>query len=566
MNQLIYVLLSTVGLSSAVWAQASAPIDPGAVQQHSSETNQYYQLQKRIDQGAKSSDIDGLTNRIAPPPSPSGNSPSASAFLLKTIQTNPSVILTQDEIAAITRKYKGKQVTVQDLNTIVSDFNAFYKSRGYLTATAVLPPQKVVDGLVTIRLVEARLGKVVIKDNRHTRASFITDRMPIESGDLLQLQKVEQSLTRFNAMNDVKVRALLQPGEEFGTTDLVLDVQPSAALTTSFSLDDTGLTSTGRERLGTTETIKSLFGYRDPLSFGAYWSNGMLAGFASYNVPLTVRGLRFGPEVSYNNIRVRQSQLQKLGVNGTFYDLSLRLSRPFTLSDNFTGTAYVAPHFQQSTLQSQNYKIANTPVRSLEVGTSVQAIDARGFWAGNLFASGGDYNLLGLNAFVKFGGTATRVQNLGKGFTAIFRSQGQGKAADPHSLPPSQQFQIGGLSSVRGYPEAAFINDDGYTTSTELDAPFPFSAKKLFGVPLGQRLKTAWFVDHGGVLSGSHLSYLTGTGGGLIVSLSRYLEGRVYLATPLENRSQYKSLAVHFAISANPSFPEMFKAMRRNHE
>lgn len=561
MARYFLTLFCLTAFPAVSWAQTPAPIDPGAVQQHSSETRDYFNLEDQLNRANSSSKADPLTNRLAPNTSRQNGSTGQTTFLLKAVETNPSSVLTPAQLSSITARYEGREVTLQDLNKIVTDFNSFYKSHGYITALAILPPQKVVNGRVRIQLVEARLGKVVIKDNRYTRASYFTDRLPIAPGDLLQLQQIEKSLTYFNATNDVKVRAVLQAGQEFGTTDLVLDVQPTAAETTSFSFDNAGLGSTGRQRVGSTETISSLFGYRDPLSVGGYWSDGMWAGFASYNFPLTSDGLRLGPEVSYDNIRVRQSQLQKLGVNGTFYDLSTRLTRPVAVRGRFIMNAYIAPHFQESTLQSQKYQVSNIAVRTLELGASLQSSDSHGFWAGNLSVSGGDYSLLGLDAFLKFGGTATRMQNMGKGFVGVFRTQGQGKAADPRPLPPSQQFQIGGLSTVRGYPEGTLINDNGYSLSAELDTPVPFGHKQIFGASLGQRFRTAWFVDHGGVIAGSHTTYLTGTGGGLLVSLSRYLEGRIYLATPLESRSQFNSLAIHFAVEANPSFPAIFKML-----
>jgi hemolysin activation/secretion protein len=559
------VVTALLCLVSAAQGQVPNSVDPGAAQQHSSETNQYYQLQDRIRRSREFAAPDPLSNHLATPPEPSDRSSERKTFFLKSIETNVSAILTQSQLAAITARYQGRQVNVDELNAMVAEINAFYKAHGYITAMAVLPPQRVTAGVVHIQLIEARLGKVVVKDNRHTRATYFTGRIPCQPGDLIQLDEIQHSLAYFNATNDVKVKAVLQPGQQFGTTDLVLDVQPTSAEATAFSADDTGLASTGRQRFGTTETIRSLLGYRDPLSLGAYWSNGMWAGFASYDIPLTASGLRLGPEVSYDSIRVRQSAVQKLGVNGAFYDVSLRLSRPVIASDHFSVTGYVAPHFQESTLQSQNYRISNIAARSLEFGTSLQAADNRGFWAANLFAASGDYNLLGLHAFLKFGGTATRVENFGKGVVAIFRAQGQGKGADPTLLPPSQQFQIGGLSTVRGYPEGALIGDSGYTSSAEVDAPVPFSSHRVFGIPLGQRIRCAAFVDHAALLS-PHTTYLTGTGGGLILSLSRYLEGRVYLGTPLEERSQYNHVQIHFALQATPHLPAILQKFRKTRE
>ena len=555
------VLTSLLCLACAAQAQVPGIADPGAVQQHSDATNDYFQLQDRIDKSAQTAAPDVLNNQLAPRPDTAARRNERGAFQLRSVETNTSAIFTPEQLSAITGRYQGRQVDLNDLNAMVAEINAYYKAHGYITAIAILPPQTVTLGVVHIQLVESRLGKVIIRGNAHTRTSYFTNRLRCQPGDLVRLAEIQNSLSYFNATNDVKVKALLQAGQQFGTTDLILDIQPAPAETTSVSADDTGLASIGKQRVGMTETVPSLLGFRDPLSVGGYWANGMWAGFASYDFPLTAGGLRLGPEISYDSIRVRQSALQKLGVNGSFYDLSLRLSHPLVTADRFSLNGFVAPHFQDSTLESQGYPISHIITRSLEFGTSLQAFDKHGFWAANMFAAGGDYNLLGLHAFVKFGGSAMRVQKLPKGAVLVFRGQGQGKAADPTLLPPSQQFQIGGLSTSRGYAEGAFIGDSGYATSAELNAPFPFSSRKLFGIRVGQRVKWAGFIDHAGLVSPKS-TYLTGTGGGLIVGLSPFLEGRVYLATPLQDRSQYKHLQLHFALQATPRLASIWHKVR----
>lgn len=550
----------------AVWGQNPASVDPGAVDQHSTDTNEYYQLQDRINRKAERPSPDVVTNQLAPRTRSVPQSGTAQRFLLKKVQTGPSAVLSADEIASIVKPYEGKEVTLNDLNAVVSSLNRVYKSRGFITATAVLPPQNVVDGVVHIQLVEARVGQVIVRNAIHTRRSYFTSRIPVHSGDLLQLQDVEQALNAFNRTNDTRVHALLQPGQQFGTTDLVLEVPPTRWADTSFSADDGGLISTGRNRLGTTETIGSLFGYQDPLDAGVYWSGGMWAGTASYNFPIRAGGLRLGPTFSYDQIEIHQSALQKLAVNGQFYDVGLRLSRPLIRGERIGITGYLTPDFQESTLRSATYQISDIPVRDVVAGIEAQEADKHGFSAADLNISAGDYTLLGLHALLKFGGAVTRVQTLPLSMTGIIRLQGQIKAADPVELPPSQQFQVGGIATVRGYPEGTLISGDGYAASAELNTPLPVRKVKLFGVSLQDRFKTAWFVDQGAVLSGTQRTYLTGAGGGLIVKFSRYLDGRVYLATPLEHRSDYKPLAVHFAVAVQPPFRKFGALLAGHHE
>jgi hemolysin activation/secretion protein len=561
-----YRLLSTIRWAvlgatvAGAWGQVPSTLDPGAVHQQSSDTDQYYDLLNRIQQNRNARKPDKVETQL--PRSGITQVPTAQQFLLRRVETTPeSAILSPVDIAAITNKYQGRQVSINDLESMVAEFNAAYSARGYITARAVLPPQKVVSGVVRVQFVEARLGKVIVKNNQATKPAYFVDRIGYESGDLIQLDEVNRALVRLNATNDEKVKALLRPGETFGTTDLVLEVQPVPRFNFALTGDDAGLVATGRQRAGASETVSSLFGYRDPLSIGVDWSDGMWSGFLSYNFPITDGDLRLGPEVSYNTIRVRPSAVQKLPLSGGFYDIGLRLSRPLFAGERFLWNGYITPHFQESTLESKGFPISDIPVRAMELGTSLQLSDTRGFFVINASTTGGDYNAGRLDAFVKFDGSASRFQNLGKGFVAILRGQGQAKAADPEPLPPSQQFQIGGLSTVRGYPEGSFIGDTGYALSAEIDSPLPFGGKKLFGIPWGRRLEAAAFIDHAGLLD-PHTIYLTGTGGGLIVKLSRYFQGRVYLGTPLEHRSQYHPTQVHFAIEATPPIRKIYRFAR----
>lgn len=547
-------------------AQIPENITPGAIEQHSSETDRYYKLQKQLQRnGAPASPADIIKNQALPnahdAPQPSGQT-----LLLKRVDITPSAILSTAELATIIHTYEGRKVTIKDLAAMVQQINGLYKTKNYLAAEAVLPPQKVASGIVHVQLVEARIGKVVVENHEHTKASYFTHRIALKPGDLVRLQELEKSLAYLNATNDVKVRAVLEPGEQFGTTDLHLKVQAVQDDSTSISYDNAGQAAVGRERLGVTQTYGNLFGYRDPLSVGTYWSNGLAAGFASYTFPISDSGLRLGPVFSYDSIQVRASKLQKLAVNGSFYDASFRLSRPLIANSHFSFSAYVAPHFQESELKSENLPISRVEVRSFESGGTLQSFGKYGIWQADLALMVGDDNASGRNFFSKYDGTITRMQVIKNGIVAIFRAQGQAKAGNPAPLPPSEQMQIGGLSTVRGYPESELIGDNGYAISAEVDTPIPLGRMKFLGMPLRERFKSAWFIDHGGVIAGRHTTLLTGAGGGLIVNFSKYFAGRLNLATPLENRAAFNRTAFEFYVQSTPPIQRLFEMFRSKPE
>ena len=81
-------------------------------------------------------------------------------FLLQKVVIDDSQVLSQAEIASVTDKYVGHEVSLQKLNTLVSELNKLYEDKGYLTCRAVLPPQTIKEGIVHINLVEGRTGQL----------------------------------------------------------------------------------------------------------------------------------------------------------------------------------------------------------------------------------------------------------------------------------------------------------------------------------------------------------------------------------------------------------------------
>lgn len=62
------------------------------------------------------------------------------SFELKQVNCGSSEILSQEEIAAVTSAYIGRQVTVKDLQEMAGKITDLYREKGYMTCGAVLPP------------------------------------------------------------------------------------------------------------------------------------------------------------------------------------------------------------------------------------------------------------------------------------------------------------------------------------------------------------------------------------------------------------------------------------------
>jgi hemolysin activation/secretion protein len=94
---------------------------------------------------------------------------------------------------------------------------------------------------------------------------------------------------------------------------------------------------------------------------------------------------------------------------------------------------------------------------------------------------------------------AQRLQRFARHSLLVFNFSGQ---ATSYKLPLAEQFYIGGVDTVRGYPLASALGDSGYFANLECRIPPPGLADRL--CPFSKRkwkevLQFLGFVDHGGV-------------------------------------------------------------------
>ncbi len=126
---------------------------------------------------------------------------------------------------------------------------------------------------------------------------------------------------------------------------------------------------------------------------------------------------------------------------------------------------------------------------------------------------------------------------------AVLVLKGSGQLSTVSLLPSPEQFQIGGMSTVRGYPEGMLIGDHGDLVSAELNFPLPLPEPEVLGFSPRKALQGFVFADHGGAFpyKGNNESinkndFLTGVnvGVGLNLNFTKYLSGKVSMGVPLQ--------------------------------
>lgn len=315
-------------LSPAVRAQTPPPsINPGVIESDIERQRQ------RIEQQQQAPRQQG-PSVVGPQRAPALVIPGGGPrFLLRKVEFEPSKFISAEELQAIASKYIGKQVSIADLLGMLAEINQIYAQRGIVTGIATLPPQTANNGVVKIKLTEGRLQKTTIEGNRQTSIDYIRWHVQPPAGEILDAPKLTNDVTRFNRTNDVQIRALLQPGTDFGLTDLQFAVTEPPRNTLQIFGDNQGVQTTGRNQLGLYYKLHGMLGIDDRLTFYGVKSQGNINGNVAYNVPFNPWGGRIGGSYTQGRIKIIQGPFETLDVTGKSNQLSQYRAALFCHSD-----------------------------------------------------------------------------------------------------------------------------------------------------------------------------------------------------------------------------------------
>ncbi len=143
-------------------------------------------------------------------------------FEVKTFVLEGVSLLPEVEVQEILKPWLGRPVNFDDLQKACDAVMDFYRKSGY-TVQAILPPQKIANGVVKILVTEAKLSSVFVDEpngptrfSKATAAEYITYANPV--GQALNMRAVERALIILNETPGVMVSSQLEPGDKDGET------------------------------------------------------------------------------------------------------------------------------------------------------------------------------------------------------------------------------------------------------------------------------------------------------------------------------------------------------------
>lgn len=423
-------------------------------------------------------------------------------FMVKTIDITGNTLVPGDELRALVAGSEGRQLTLDDLNDLADRISAVYHQAGYPLARAYVPAQTLRDGVVKIAVVEARYGKVLLQNHSAVSDGPLNATLaPLAPGKPVSNYRLERSLLLLSDIPGAAASSVVRPGDEPGTSDLVVDVASAPRYTGTVGLDDFGNRYTGRARLGGNFNVNGLLHQGDVLDFSALSSGGgMNYAQGGYRYLLNGEGTTLRGAVSTLHYHLGNG-LEALDAHGSALVGSVALSQPFIR--NTDGNLYGQIEFDHKLLKDDievafidNDRHANVWVATL----AGDQRDSTGITNFNLSGSYGKVTYTDALAefidrltsrtegtYAKYTLSVSRLQQVGANdaFYLGYTQQWANK-----NLDTSEQFFLGGSNTVRGYDTGALAGSQGNLFTVEFRHDFNFPG-------LGGRWQAAVFADTG---------------------------------------------------------------------
>ena len=476
----------------------------------------------------------------------------------------------------------GQDVTINDLIISANEITDYYQSKGYISTIAYLPPQKVKDGTVEIKILEGKYGNVTINPGRWERSSYLNKHYlsdnNIKPGEVLNVKDVRKVLTEMTTEEYMKGAVSFADNEESEEfSDVTLDVKDRFPINLDLRYDNQGREAIGTQRGVLYAGLHNVTGHGDTLMGTVAMSSRSIGAGGMYSIPIADNDTRLNLGYSYSHVRLGKA-LKQYGLRGDSHDIFLGVSRRLAQGEDYRVYGDITLDLRNTDISSKipalDSVLQDYRTRVLKATITDVKDDYYGRWFVNGSVSGGipidasDYNKarnLSSNNFVKVNAGIARLQALPHNQLMILQVNGQ--YANRH-LWASEAMQVGGISTVRGYDEGFGIGDYGVTASFEYRFPIPglkaLLPKKLEFI--SDSIQLAGFYDFGwygnrfqkNSIGDAYGNYLMSAGPGIIVKLTKYISANMYWGFPIgkrfpdyANSRDRDTCRFHFTVTSN---------------
>jgi hemolysin activation/secretion protein len=406
-------------------------------------------------------------------------------FILKNIELKGATVYKKHDLLPLFNRYINKEISLVDVYRIAAKITAKYRNEGYILSQAIVPPQKIKDGVVEIQVIEGFIDTVHIKGSVRGPEELLSS----YSGELtqqpLQAKHLERYLLLINDLPGVKVKSVLTPSKENKKASNLTLMIEHKTVDGYASIDNRGSRFNG--------PLQNSIGFNFNSIFNQYERTGIRVIAANPTEELLYVGLSHESQVLNEGTKMLYTgsitstepghTLKSYNVQGDSVSASVMLRHPFIRSRGKNLFSNIGLSFLNSETDILGAKNAEDKLRVLSAGFTYDAVDSmRGI---NLFSLNLHQGLSafgatksgaanksranGKGSFTKLTGDVQRLQKLISRWSLLVSGSWQ-YSFDP--LLASEEFGVGGSVYGRGYDSSEITGDHGIAAKVELQYSF----------------------------------------------------------------------------------------------
>jgi hemolysin activation/secretion protein len=415
------------------------------------------------------------------------------SFVLKSVQFEDGKQLKADDLKQFYQSKLGQSVTLNELNAVAGNITAYYRNKGFILTRAVVPPQRIENGVVKIRIIEGFVSDVQLRGDVGSKDSVLYSYAEkIKASKPLDASTLEHYLLLMEDLPGVEARAVLQPSPTTpGASQIIVNIKRNPLEGSTVLVNNRGTrflgpvqgtailagnNLLGRDEQTSVRVLTTPF-YPDELKYiGARHEEQL----GSYGTKLALDASFVATTPGYN--------LEFFDVKGQNYTLDAGLTHPIIRSRRSNWFVNTDFSVQRSNLSVLDTNLYQDNVRVLTAGSAYDFIDetnainrlegniSKGFSWGTGNDGLGHSRANGDASFWKATANITRLQPVYQSWTVSTAVEGQ------YSLNPlyaGQEYALGGQRFGSAYDPAEISGDSGLAGRVELQYNGTMEARYL---------------------------------------------------------------------------------------
>ncbi len=404
------------------------------------------------------------------------------AFTLKSVQFEDGKNLQPNELDRFYKDKIGKSVTLGELNRIAANITSHYRNKGFILTRAVVPPQRISDGNVKIRVIEGFVSDIQLKgDVGNPNSVLYKYAEKIKASKPLDAATLEHYLLLMEDLPGVEARAVLRPSPTTpGASQIIVNIKRDKFEGSTVLVNNRGTRYLGpvqatavlagnnlmqQDEQTSLRVINTIF-YPDELKyFGARHEEQL----GNQGTKLVLDGNFVATKPGYN--------LEAFDVTGENYALSVAVNHPIIRSRQTNWFINSDFSVQRINLSSFNTNLYQDHLRVLTVGSAYDFIDplnavnriegniSKGFNWGTSNDGLDHSRANGEASFWKATANVTRIQPIVGSWSASASVDGQ------YSLNPlysAEEYALGGQQFGSAFDAAEISGDSAIAGRVEL--------------------------------------------------------------------------------------------------